>query len=343
MFQNILIIKPSSLGDVVHSLPVLAKLRERYPEARISWLVGTQAAPLVEANPMLDAVFFFKRRAGGAVGTFMAQWELSKRLRRERFDCVVDLQGLFRSGFFARVTGSPRRIGLSDSREGARLFYTDVVDVGRGRHAVDRYLTVGDALDFPAGGAKFELVVAESARRSVEEMLAGLGRAKPYFAMSLGARWESKDWPEEHFAAAGRLFVERFGGTVFLLGAASTRESGARIAAKSGDNVLDMTGRTSLSELVAIVGNMDLVITPDTGIMHIADALGTPLVAIFGATDPARTGPYFQRDNVIVAAGVCPKAPCLDKTCAGMGTICMKSVTPEEVVGRAALILEEAT
>jgi len=156
--------------------------------------------------------------------------------------------------------------------------------------------------------------------------------------LSPGARWPSKDWPAENFAEAGRLLQERFGGTVVLLGAKGAAAEAEDIAKGISGRVLNLAGRTSLAEMVAIVGMLDLIITPDTGALHIADALGTPLVAVFGPTDPAKTGPYFQRKRVVRAEGKCGDAPCMKRRCDDM--ICMKAVRGEEVFRLAAEVME---
>jgi len=341
VFHNILIVKPSSLGDVVHGLPVLVKLRRTFPGARISWLVGMPAAAIVEGNPNLNEVIYFRRRAGGLFGTARAQAALLRKLRRGKFDCVVDLQGLLRSALFSAATRAPVRIGLSDAREGARWFYTDVVEVGARMHAVDRYLAVGKVLGFDSAEPEFALEALPEARQSVERMLGAVaGVSRPFFALSLGARWASKEWPAENFAAAGSELLERFGGTVFLVGAADAARRAREVEERMEHAVVNLVGRTSVGELVALISKMDLVVATDTGILHIADALGRKVVGIFGPNDPARSAPYFQRENVLTAEGRCPKAPCMEHECDGMDMICMKSVTGDDVVRRARVILE---
>lgn len=342
--ENILIIKPTSLGDVVHALPVLAKLRDAFPDARVSWLVAHALAPLVESNHSLDAVYRFHRRAGGFLGTAKANIALAGALRRADFDCVIDLQGLLRSALFARATGAPMRVGLSDAREGSRGFYTHIAKVEGAVHAVDRYLRVGEVLGFDGEEAHFGLEMPQWAHQAVARILESHEPAlpRPYIALSPGARWPTKMWPAENFTEAARLLGERFGGTVFLVG--TEREagaSGARIARDLGEGVVNCVGRTSIEELVALFGRMDMLITPDTGLLHVADALGVPLVAIFGPTDPVKTGPYIQRDRVMVSHA-CPEAPCFRRECGREPCDAMRAVSPRAVFERAAAVMEEA-
>jgi lipopolysaccharide heptosyltransferase I len=341
--ENILVIKPSSLGDVVHSLPVLAKLRSAFPDARISWLIGLAAAPLIESNPNLDRVIYFHRRRGGPVTTIGENLRLARALSRENFDCVIDLQGLLRSALFARATRAPRRVGLSDAREGASHFYSDVVAVNGVMHAIDRYLKVGEVLGFDPEEPVFSLEVPQAAHRTAEKLLEGTPHPpRPFIAFSPGARWHTKVWPRANFIEAGRLIIERFGGTILLVGTVSEAgDAAAEIENALGDPVVNLVGRTTLEELVAVFGRLDLLVTPDTGLMHIADAIGLPLVAVFGPTDPARTGPYFQRERVL-RSDVCPESPCLKRRCDRGFCDAMQAVSGEEVFRRVAAILEGA-
>ena len=340
MFKNILIVKPSSLGDVVHGLPVLAKLRARYPEARISWLVGTAAAPLVESNPLLDRVYYFRRGEKGLVNAVSRHVSLVRELAWAGFDCVVDLQGLLRSALFSYATGARTRVGLSDAREGARLFYTHTVTLNGARHAVDRYLAVGKVLDFDPSEPEFTLAAPDAAKRSIEKFVqeAALAPPRPHILLSPGARWASKCWPAEKFADAAVALQKRVGGTYFLVGARSAAADGRAIAERLGKSCVNLIGRTSLEEVVALVSRADMLITTDTGVMHIADAVGTPVVAVFGPTDPEKTGPYSQRGRVVQAKGACDKMPCFERECKTMK--CMGAVSGREVAERAAEVLE---
>lgn len=343
MPENILIIKPSSVGDVVHALPVLSKLRVAFPQARISWLVGTAAAPIVESSRRLDRVFYFHRRRGGPLGTLKAGLRLAGELSREGFDCAIDLQGLLRSAFFAWASRAPQRVGLSDAREGARFFYTDVAKVSPGMHAVERYLEVGDVLGFDTGNPEFVIDVPQGARRSVARMLESGPESfpRPHFALSPGARWQSKLPPAENFSELARLLLGKFGGTVFLVGTPGEAGRAAEQIASSVDgNVVNLVGRTSLDEIAALFARLDILITPDTGLMHIADALGLPLVAVFGPTDPVKTGPYFQRDRVLTS-DVCSRAPCFKRRSVHEYCDAMTAVSGREVFDRACAVLEE--
>jgi len=337
VFKNILIIKPSSLGDVIHGIPVLAKLRATYPDARISWLVGTAAAPLIESNPNLNRVFYFGRRPGGLVRSLRVHLALLNELRAAAFDCVIDLQGLLRSAFLAWATRAPRRIGFLEAREKASVFYTDKVSWNGLQHAVDQCLSVGQVLGFDTANPAFALNVPAGAQRSVERILSPLPR--PYIVLSPGTRWASKCWPAANFAdAAGRL-CKRVGGTYFVTGTKDEADAtAAAIVDAVGAQAVNLVGRTSLTETVALISKADMLVTPDSGPMHMADALGTPLVAVFGPTDSEHTGPYFQRKRVIRAEGACDKVPCRARNCSNPK--CMSSISGETVADRVVAVLE---
>jgi ADP-heptose:LPS heptosyltransferase len=208
-------------------------------------------------------------------------------------------------------------------------------------HAVDRYLKVGEILGFDGKGPAFRIDAGERAHRSVKKMLDSSqgGLPRPYVALSLGARWRTKVYPPANFLEAARMIRERFGGTIFLVG--TYGEAGRAVEtveAGLGGGMVDLVGRTSLSEVVALFSMADLVITADTGLLHVADALGTPLVAVFGPTDPALTGPYFQRNNVLTD-NVCGNSPCMKRDCPGEYCRAMEAVSGGRVFEMAADIL----
>lgn len=317
---RILIVKPSSLGDIVHALPVLAALRAQYPAAHIAWLVGTSFAPLLAGHPLLDEIILFDRRHYGrmlrsprALADFV---RFVLQLRRRRFDLVLDLQGLFRSAFLTWASGAPRRVGFAGARELGWAFYTQRVrcppaDV----HAVAKNLALArvigltpDPPAFPLGLRRDELAAA---RRMLD---AAAGRPLGRFTAVLpGARWESKRWRADRLAALiSRLPAEGLPAGV-LLGAPSERAFTDEILAACAAPVLDLVGRTSLRQLAAALALADLVVCHDSGPMHIAAALNKPIVAIFGPTNPVRTGPHCQSAQVVSLPLPC--VPCYRRTC----------------------------
>lgn len=345
-FRRILIIKPSSFGDVIHALPVLNGLRQRYPSARISWLVAESCAGLLEHHPALDEIIRFDRKRYGHLGRDLSVTgeflTFIRSLHERRFDLVVDLQGLFRSGFLAFASGAAVRIGFANAREFAWMFYTHRVPVrNREMHAVDRNYLFGRLLGFADVPITFSLPVREEARSSARRMLAeaGIGEAEPYILVGPGTRWETKMWPAESFAAVCRRLVAERGVRVVLTGMDIEVPVVNQVAALTGDGIVNLAGRTRLAELIALVEASAGVLMHDSGPMHLATALGKPMVALYGPTSPRRTGPY-RRPEAIARLEL-PCSPCYLKKvveCPHQHR-CMQDLSVVEVFERAARML----
>ena len=340
-FSRTLIIKPSSLGDVVQALPVLTALREAHPQAHIAWLVSSAWADIVRGHPRLDDVRVFDRRRFGRIGRslgvttdFLAFIE---RLRRERFTTVLDLQGLFRSGFLAAATGAKTRVGLASARELASVFYTLTVPLPRTEmHAVDRYMALARHIGLPDPKATDHLPVPAEARAAARRRLEeeGLAPGEPFAVVCAHARWSTKQWPAERFAEVLRRLHAEAGARGVLVGSAAAAAIGRQIAeASASARPIDLSDRTTLKEMVALVAEARAVVTNDSGPMHVAASAGTPVVAIFGPTHPGRTGPYGPGHHVLV--GQAPCRPCFRREClysSGPPALaCLLTVAAEEV------------
>lgn len=325
--NNILIIKPSSIGDVVHTLPIWNLLRKQYPAAKISWLIAPACAGMVEGLPGINLLRFDRKRWGTAWRSLPAARDLAefhRMLRRQEFDLVIDVQGLFRSGWFARQTGAPVRVGFAKAREMAWLFYTHRVETGTPeQHAIERYRKLLDAIGCPTAPVEFPFPVTD-ADRAAAEQLAGTGG--DYAVLCPGSNWVTKRWPAERFAELAAPLRERFGLRSIVAGGPGDRELAAKIP-----GALDLCGKTSLMQLVALMQGAKLAITNDSGPMHIAAALNRPLVALFGPTNPVRTGPYGRPDSVVQANIDC--LPCYSRRCSHRR--CLQDLTIEPVLAAA--------
>jgi lipopolysaccharide heptosyltransferase I len=340
-FSRTLIIKPSSMGDVVQALPVLTALREAHPEARISWLVSSACADLLEGHPRLDEVILFDRRLAGAFWNPLAWGEvlrLRRDLRRRAFTAVLDLQGLFRSGLFAWWTGAADRVGFREARELAPVFYTDTVAAPHeALHAVDRYMALARHVGLADPKATDHLPVPPAARAAARRRLAseGLAEGDPFAVVSAHARWETKVWPPERFAEVlHRLWAAKGARGVLVGHGADADALGRAIAQRAaGARPIDLTNRTTLKELVAIAAEARAMVTNDSGPMHVAAAVGTPVVAIFGPTNPDRTGPHGPGHRVLARRAVC--SPCYRRRCPLAGgpqaLVCLTNVGADEV------------
>ena len=332
--RRILIIKPSAIGDVVHALPVLNLLRRRWPDAHISWLVTPACAGLLERHPQLDEVVRFERRELGrgwrSPRAAVELVRLMRELGRGRFDLVIDLQGLFRSGWLAASTRAPVRVGPANAREGGWLFYTHRVPTGPvEQHAIERYLTIAEAVGCERGPVEFHFAVDDADRAAVAAV------TPPRYAVLMpGANWPTKQWPVERFAALVAPLRERFGLPSVVAGGPDT----VALAAKVGGAV-DLAGRTSLRQLVALLEGASLVVANDSGPMHIAAALGRPLVTPFGPTNPVRTGPYRRMESVVRVDIPC--SPCYSRRCSHVS--CLNWIGIDPVIELAQLQMNGAS
>jgi heptosyltransferase I len=309
--RRILIFKPSAIGDVVHTLPILNLLKRRWPEARISWMVTPICAPLVEGHPQVDDVIVFNRKRYGhawrsptATAAFL---RLMMELRRRKFDWTLDFQGLFRSGWMTWASGAPVRVGFDDAREGAPAFYTHAVSSGGWwhQHAIGRYLHLAAALGCDMEPVQFHFVVDDADRAAAAQYVPLSTR----FAVLIpGSHWKTKRWPAEKYGRLAAPLRQRFGLETVILGG-----PGDEATAAGMQTTYNLTGRTTLRQTIALLERAELVIANDSGPMHIASALGRPLVALFGPTNPILTGPYQRLDTVIRLDLPC--SPCLGRTC----------------------------
>ncbi len=327
-YSRILIIKPSSLGDIVHALPTLSALRARFPKASISWLVKREWADLLHRVERLDRVWPVR---GGLHG-WLAQ---VRGLRAARFDLVVDLQGLLRSGLMAWLAGSPVRVGFANAREGSPWFYTQSVGVpDPDMHAIDRYLLVARALGatVPAQPVyALRPTIADHDRVARLRQTKGLSGGRPWIAMAVSARWPTKRWPAAYFAeTADRIQQERLG-RVALIGGPDDREVAEQVMREMKTEAADLVGACSVGLLPALLQTASLLLSNDSGPMHVAAAVGTPVVALFGPTSPARTGPRGA-DHLVLRNPV-PCSPCFSKRCRNATFLdCLKGISPGEVV-----------
>jgi lipopolysaccharide heptosyltransferase I len=299
--QRIVIIKPSALGDIIHALPVLAAVRRRYPDAYIAWVVNRTLEPLLRGHSDLDATLPFDRAAArsGPKKALRCYVRLFRALRAGRFDLALDLQGLFRSGVMTRATGATRRVGLGCAREGAAWFYTDVAPVANPdtMHAVDRCWAVAEALGAGDLPKVFQVNVPAEEAAWAARTLHILPR--PWLALGVGARWQTKRWPPRHFAALTQRALDRFGGSIILIGGAEDRPLAREASVQIQGAILDLAGQTSLSQLAAILARADVMVANDTGPLHLAAALGRPVVAPYTCTSIVENGPYGMADHAV--------------------------------------------
>ena len=333
--QRVLLIKPSSLGDLVTAMPVLRGLRRSFPQARISWLVSRSLAELIAHDRDLDETILFDRqglanwwrspRAGWAL------WALRRRLRTGRFDWVIDLQGLFRSGYFARATGAAVRAGFADAREMARGFYTHPISV-RAAHTVDRNIELARALGVDARSEDFTLELSDVARQFADAFCRE--RTLPpggFVAVAPATRWATKAYPVRQWRKVIRALSHDL--PVVLLGAPNERDVCAAVC-EGMTGVIDLSGGTGIAELTGVVAASAGVLCNDSAVMNIAPALGVPAVVMIGPTRAEHTGPY-RLGQALVADVPCQG--CRKRTCRHV--TCMQSIEAGRVLDAARAML----
>ena len=296
--KRILIIRPSALGDVCRTVPILCSLRESFPKAQIDWLVQDSFVDAVSAHPAVNKVIPFPRAAFSHFAVNprilgqLLRW--LGDLRRRKYDVVYDCQGLARSGFFTRYTGAPKRVGFRDAREGAFLGYTHRYRVDA-VHTVDRMLGLleNDGISI---SHDMRLYVTDEGEATWVTMRANLGLPddSPYAVLAPTSRWLSKQWPGDRFKALiPHLFTRGFQHIV-IVGSENERSQCGELlgAIKQESHVHDLMGKTTIASLMATIAHSDLIIANDSAPIHMAVGFDRRYLALFGPTDPAKVGPY---------------------------------------------------
>ncbi len=303
--NNILIIKPSSLGDIVLALPALSALRNSFPESKISWFVRPEFAPLLKNHPHLTEIIPFDRKFLGKAWyhprAFASLLSLILRLRRSRFDAVIDLQGLFRTASLSWLSGCRKRFGMTTAREFGHIFYTHKIAQDRNCiHLVDYYLKIVQTAGACENQVQFLLPVDSAAADSVKKLLKTNGINGAYAVFVPTSAHSDKCWPAERFAALADRVSKQFGLSIIATGTASEKGAVEELGNLANVPIANFAGATCLSELIALLKQARLVVSNDTGPGHIAAALGVPVVLIFGRSNPARVAPY-GRPNCVAA------------------------------------------
>lgn len=348
--MNILVVKLSSLGDVTHTLPALTTLRRHWPEAHLTWLVEPAALDILRGHPALDRIIVWPRPEWvGLVRRF--RWVSAGRrltaflreLRDTRYDLVLDFQGLAKSALWVLASRSGRKVGGGPGRRRNELawiaYHQRVAGIDPAAHAVERNLGLLEGIGLARLPLRYDFPISPAARGEAEAMLAGLGPgvSGDFVAVNAMTRWPTKNWTPAGFARLADLLQSQ-GKPVVFTGAPGDRAALDAIAAVLTTPMHRLDGRTSLPVLAALFSRARVVVSTDTGPMHIAVAMGTPVVALFGPTDPAYTGPYGPTHRVL-RAGV-PCSPCFKKECRTQWVeehACMRRLSPEAV---AAAVIE---
>ncbi len=323
--KKILIIKPSALGDIVHTLPFLAAVKRTYPDCEVHWLVARGLHTFLEDHPLIHKLWIFEKkrwgRAGNIVQTVPELVTLWRGLHREKFDVSIDLSGLLRSGLLTLAGGAKRKCGFSDSDEGSPFFYNDTIVGGDDIHAVDRYLKLATHI----GCQSYPVEYPMAPLGDPPAVMAQLPETFAVFAPSAGK--PANRWPAERFGhLAAKLNLP-----VVVVASKAEKKIAEEAVKASGNTMISVAGQTSIKELAYLIGKAQFFVTNDTGPMHIAAAQGVPVVALFGPANPVRTGPYGDQHLIIQEELDC--IPCYAwQPCNNWR--CMENLTVERVYDR---------
>jgi lipopolysaccharide heptosyltransferase II len=333
---SILIILMGSLGDVARGLCLVSHIKQQWPQSRVTWLVEPQWADLVRLHGQIDRTIVFQR-----AWRLSAIRQLYQDLRQDRYDIALDLQRIFKSGFFSRLSGAGRRVGFQrrNAKEFNWLFNTEHIgyfsdDLPKIRHYLKftEYLGLPapQSLEFGFSGLNFK----QMAPRVVADL------QQPFAAVVLGTSWKTKNWHLNGYRDLINRLLAGHGLKVVLIGDDSHTALAAKLTASVGSpDIIDLTGRTTMPQLVAVLKAAVVGVGPDSGPGHLAAAARTPFVALFGPTSPRRTAPFGCEKFVVKSNIDC--APCYRKRCPDRNTECMQSITADMVMEKVELALSE--
>ncbi len=330
--KKILIVLHGSIGDVTRALPLADLIRAGFPDARLAWSVEPPSLPLVEHYPAVQEIILFDRRR------WWREWlPFLRRVRSQHFDLVLDLQRHFKSGVVSRWSGAPHRIGFNkiDSKEFNWVFNNHFIPaMGDGVSKLDHYLKFAEYLGIAPSPVEWKFRLTGEEKRNVDEQLQAVRGG--FAVLFVGSRWKSKRWFPAQAAECAATIKERHDLQVVLLGGKEDESNATEIMRMVATPVINLVGRTPLPEAIGIIARARVAVGPDTGLMHIAAAVGTPVVSLWGATSPHRAGPYGFDELVI--QGKAPCAPCYRRQCP-IGRICMRSIAAEEIAEKVRMAL----
>lgn len=320
--RKLLLIKPSSLGDIIHSFAFLSAIKENFPHIEVHWVVSKAFEELLTEHPLIEKLVVINkdkwRSLKNILSTIKEFSKLSGQLKKENYDIAVDLQGLLRSGVITLLSGAELRCGFKETRELSHFFYNKKISVSGNIHAVVRYLEVARQLGCNINSVNFPLPKAKQPP--------WLNDFEDFVVIILFTRWQSKNWLIPYFVELIKMLPYK----AIIIGSKSDEADALRVAQYSEGKALSFAGKITLKELISVFKKTLFVITPDTGTMHLAVACGKKVVALFGPTDPCRTGPFGQGHLVIKSELSC--SPCFKKYCKDLK--CMENITPQSVYSK---------
>ena len=328
--RKILIRSANWVGDAVMSLPAIASVRLTFPRAKISILAKPRVAELFHKNPVVDQVFLYE--SPGVHQGIRGKWQLARQLKKEGFELAFLLQNAFEAALISFLAGIPRRAGYDRDGRGLLLTHPVPVDKALKRvHQADYYLGLAESLGFHRAQRVPSLKVSEEGQEEAGRMLQSLGlrESRGLVGISPGATYgPAKQWFPERYGALADRIARNLDASVLIFGNEGDKKVASEVRQNARASLIDLTGMTTLGQAIALISRCRLFITNDSGLMHVAAALGIPVVAIFGSTDPERTGPLGEVCRVV--RKFVPCAPCLKIDCPEDRS-CMRLISVDEV------------
>lgn len=316
--KNILVVKLSAIGDVIHALPVSYAIKETFPDAKLTWVVEPPAYDLLKMNPCVDKIILFQKKEFKTFSGFVKKFfPFKKEIQQENYDAVLDLQGLFKSAAIAFFANSNIKLGICNMRELSNKISKPVIGEHAQGHIVERYLDTARAIGCRVDKVVFPIEIpAEESLKAIEIMLQnGIDESKPYFVFAVGANWENKRWRTDFFAELGNWLYSVKVTPVIIGGGALDEERAEKIISQMEIPPVNLVGKTNLMQLAYVIKKARLVLGGDTGPVHLAAGLGVRTLMLMGPTDANRNGPYGQIENAIE----------VDRNCKG----CWKRACPK--------------
>lgn len=338
--KNILVVKLSAIGDVIHALPVSYAIKETYPDAHLTWVVEPPAYDILRDNPYIDEILIFEKKKFKSFGGFLENFSPFKsKLQQRKYDAALDLQGLFKSASIAYLSNAPVKLGTCNMREMSDKVSRPVVGPHANGHIVERYLDVARELGCKVNKVVFPMVVSDRdvdiARKVMQQC--GACMENPYVVFAVGANWPNKRWTAKYFAQVSDWLYDRKIIPVIIGGGAVDEQIAAEINSYTDIPPVNLVGRTSLKQLAYVIQNAQAVIGGDTGPVHLSAGVGTKTIMVMGPTDANRNGPYGQLENAIEAEHECKY--CWKRACP-KGEDCLAKIAPAQVIEKLERLLD---
>ena len=329
--KNILIVKLSAIGDVIHALPVSYAIKETFPNAKITWVVEPPAYDLLKMNPCVDKIILFQKKDFKTFSGFMKKFfPFKQEIQSENYDAVLDLQGLFKSAAIAFFAKANIKLGICDMRECSDKISKPVVGENFQGHIVERYLDTARAIGCKVSEVKFPLEVPEVEEKKAVAILkhSGFCEGNFYAVFAIGANWANKRWSVENFAKLSDWLYDKKIVPVMIGGGDVDLQRAAEIESLVEIPPLNLVGKTNLMQLTSIIKNAKFVIGGDTGPVHLAAGLKIKTLMLMGPTDANRNGAFGQSENSIEVDRDCKG--CWKRACP-KNEDCLEKITVEQI------------